>query len=93
MPRFEPHPERRPAVIAGASSGIGAANRDPAAFGCPDRYDLDRDTSALISFGAGRHFCLGASLARLEARIALTEFAGRIVRTAERQRCIPVTST
>jgi len=53
---------------------IGAANRDPAAFPRPDEFDLDRDTSALISFGAGRHYCLGANLARLEARVALTEF-------------------
>jgi cytochrome P450 len=52
---------------------LGAANRDPRAFSEPDRYDLDRDTSALISFGSGRHFCLGASLARLEARIVLDE--------------------
>ena len=57
---------------------IGSANRDPAAFGEPDRYDLDRDTSALISFGAGWHYCLGANLARLEARVALTEFASRV---------------
>ncbi len=54
---------------------IGSANRDPAAFADPDSYDLDRDTSALISFGAGRHYCLGASLARLEARVALGELA------------------
>jgi len=57
---------------------IGAANRDPAAFGEPDRYDLDRDTSAQISFGAGWHYCLGANLARLEARVALTEFVRRV---------------
>lgn len=57
---------------------IGAANRDPAAFAEPDRYDLDRDTAALISFGAGRHYCLGANLARLEARVALAELTRRI---------------
>jgi cytochrome P450 len=59
---------------------IGSANRDPRAFPDPDRYDLDRDTSALISFGAGRHYCLGANLARLEATIALREFAARVRR-------------
>jgi cytochrome P450 len=59
---------------------IGSANRDPRAFGDPDRYDLDRDTSALISFGAGRHYCLGANLARLEATIALREFAALVRR-------------
>ncbi|HEY7488677.1 MAG TPA: cytochrome P450 [Streptosporangiaceae bacterium] len=57
---------------------IGSANRDPRAFPDPDVYDLDRDTSRLISFGGGRHFCLGANLARLEARIALTEFVRRV---------------
>lgn len=57
---------------------IGSANRDPAVFARPDSYDLDRDTSALISFGAGRHYCLGANLARLEAELALGEFASRI---------------
>ena len=53
---------------------IGSANRDPDAFLSPDEYDLERDASGLISFGAGRHYCLGANLARLEARVALTEF-------------------
>ncbi|MFL6239364.1 MAG: cytochrome P450 [Actinomycetes bacterium] len=57
---------------------LGAANRDPRAFADPDRYDLDRDTSALISFGSGRHFCLGAALARLEARIVLAELAALV---------------
>jgi hypothetical protein len=57
---------------------IGSANRDPRAFADPDRYDLDRDTSAMISFGAGRHYCLGANLARLEAQVALTEFARQV---------------
>lgn len=59
---------------------IGSANRDPRAFADPDRYDLDRDTSAMISFGTGRHYCLGANLARLEATIALREFAARVKR-------------
>nr|WP_221473223.1 cytochrome P450 [Planomonospora venezuelensis] len=57
---------------------VGAANRDPRAFPEPDAYDLDRDTSQMVSFGGGRHFCLGAGLARLEARIALTEFVRRV---------------
>ncbi|MBO3749592.1 cytochrome P450 [Streptosporangiaceae bacterium NEAU-GS5] len=56
----------------------GSANRDPAAFPDPDVYDLDRDTAPLISFGGGRHFCLGANLARLEARVALTEFVRQV---------------
>ncbi|UBU09262.1 cytochrome P450 [Nonomuraea gerenzanensis] len=57
---------------------IGSANRDERVFAEPDTYDLDRDTSPLISFGGGRHFCLGAGLARLEARLALTEFVRRV---------------
>ncbi len=57
---------------------VGSANRDPDAFSDPDRYDLDRDTTRLISFGGGRHFCLGAPLARLEARIMLEELVGRV---------------
>ncbi len=56
----------------------GSANRDPRHFPDPDRYDLDRDTSGIASFGVGRHFCLGASLARLEARVVLEELVARV---------------
>jgi cytochrome P450 len=52
-----------------------SGNRDGRIFPDPDRFDLDRDTSQLISFGAGPHYCLGAALARLEMRIALEEIA------------------
>ncbi|MFO0688019.1 MAG: cytochrome P450 [Myxococcota bacterium] len=51
--------------------GLAAANRDPHRFPEPDRFDVDRDLSGLVSFGGGRHFCLGAALARLEARVVL----------------------
>ena len=44
----------------------------------PDRYDLDRDTSKLVSFGSGRHFCMGAPMARMEARIGLGELVKRV---------------
>ena len=57
---------------------VGSANRDDRVFPEPDRYDLDRDTSQIASFGFGRHFCLGASLARLEARVALEELVARV---------------
>ncbi|MFF5037315.1 cytochrome P450 [Nocardia salmonicida] len=58
---------------------IGSANRDPAAFDDGDSYVIDRSSSsALASFGAGVHFCLGAHLARLEATIVLGEFASRV---------------
>ena len=57
----------------------GSANRDERAFPNPDRFDLDRDreTAGIASFGVGRHFCLGASLARLESRIVLEELVKR----------------
>ncbi|HWB68227.1 MAG TPA: cytochrome P450 [Mycobacteriales bacterium] len=57
---------------------VGAANRDGRVFPDPDCYDLDRDTSESLSFGSGRHFCLGASLARLEARIVLEQLLTRV---------------
>ena len=57
---------------------IGSANRDDDVFPDAARYDVERDTSELVSFGVARHFCLGASLARLEARIALAELVARV---------------
>jgi cytochrome P450 len=53
---------------------LGAANRDPAAFAEPDELRVDRPAVADVAFGGGHHFCLGASLARLEGRIALEQF-------------------
>lgn len=57
---------------------VGSANRDESVFPDADRYDLDRDTSRLVSFGSGRHFCMGAPLARLEARVGLSELVQRV---------------
>lgn len=51
---------------------LGAMNRDPAHFANPDRFDPSRRESVShAAFGFGRHFCLGAALARLEARVAI----------------------
>ena len=59
---------------------VGSANRDARAFADPDVFDLDRvdTTQNLASFGFGRHYCLGHSLARLEMRIAMEELVDRI---------------
>jgi len=58
---------------------IGSANRDARVFENPDEYRIDREIGPkLVSFGSGAHFCLGAHLARMEARVALTELFKRI---------------
>jgi cytochrome P450 len=56
---------------------VGAANRDERVFRDPDAYDVARDCRQSLSFGYGTHFCLGASLARLEARVSLEELMAR----------------
>jgi cytochrome P450 len=75
---------------------LGSANRDERVFSRPTDYDISRDKDELaqiLSFGGGRHFCLGANLARLEARVALTALVERARSIeVEHDRCVRVHS-
>jgi cytochrome P450 len=51
---------------------LGAANHDPEVFQNPERFDITRRDASHLSFGRGVHHCLGAQLARTEARLAFT---------------------
>ena len=81
-------PRRNPAEVewqgmrvpAGASVllGVMAANRDPAVYPDPDRFDVRRDPTMVMTFGFGTHFCLGAHLARAELDVALRVLLERL---------------
>ncbi|WP_434380168.1 cytochrome P450 [Melittangium boletus] len=66
---------------------VASANHDPRKFPEPERFDPTRDTTGLMSFGHGIHFCLGAPLTRLEAPVALRELMAQAphLRFAPRQ--------
>src|SRR5262249_21729719 len=58
--------------------GLAAANREPSVFPDPERFDLGRgNADQHLAFGRGLHYCLGAHLGKLEARIVLEELVQR----------------
>lgn len=70
------------AVVA----AVPAVNRDPRAFADPDRLDVTRSGGGHLGFGHGPHFCLGASLARMQTEVALTALLGRPVEAVRADR-------
>ena len=59
---------------------LGAANRDPAVFDDPERFDIGRKPNRHFAFASGPHQCIGMAVARLEGRIAIERFLSRFPR-------------
>ena len=68
---------------------IGSANHDESQFESPEVFDIERNPNRHIAFGHGVHYCLGAPLARLEARIALNEMLKRFATIAKAAQAVP----
>ena len=79
--RYAPHDVEYYGTTVPAGSAVlllvGAANRDERRYTNPDQFDILRDEGPNLTFGYGVHYCLGASLARLEGRVALDEVLNR----------------
>jgi cytochrome P450 len=71
---------------------FAAANRDGEVFDDADRFRIDRDAGAQVAFGHGIHFCLGAQLARMEARLAVSSLARRGVTLRPAGQSVPTAS-
>jgi cytochrome P450 len=57
---------------------FGSGNRDGRKFPDPDRYDIERRPQGHLGFGSGKHFCLGAQMARLVTEVAMRRFLERV---------------
>lgn len=77
----EPVEVHRVTIPAGSKVALlpASANRDERAFPDPDRFDLDRDSRKMISYGHGPHHCLGSALADLQMRVALDEIGALVM--------------
>ena len=69
---------------ANVAAFLGSANRDERQYDDPDLFDLTRDSQGHLGFGFGKHFCLGASLARLQARAAFEALIPELTQVTKR---------
>jgi len=90
--QFDPRRATRPLVLHGVEirendfvlSWLGSANRDEQSFERPEAFEIAREKNPHLAFGFGTHYCLGANLARLEARVAIGALLARTSRFERR---------